>query len=100
MQVREIYRRAVRKDDNDLFEGTFTGDSEDELMNIKLDFMILSLKLINMMVESKIKTGEEMANRNVFAYTKEYFYESFVLFNRVTDLKNDLVFCVQDRVCD
>ena len=77
---------------NDLFHSIFSGQLEDNIMNMRLDFVILSLRLIDMLVETKVRLEEEILKKNVFAFTKEYFYESLVLFNIATDLENDLVF--------
>lgn len=77
---------------NSFFQSIFMRDPEDPAMDIKLDFMILSLKLIVMLVEKKARMKKEISKKYMFKFAKEYFYESLVLFNQDTGLENDVVF--------
>lgn len=75
-----------------LLQEVLGGDLEDDLMNIKLDFIVLSLKLIVMFVEERTGAREEISRKGVYGFAREYFYESLVYFNEVGELENDVVF--------
>ncbi|WEL39808.1 phosphatidylinositol 4-kinase [Encephalitozoon hellem] len=65
---------------------------EEDIMNIKLDFLLLSLRLIVMMVESKAKKEGEVKKRSIFAFAKEYFYKTFVFLGEMKGLEDDMTF--------
>lgn len=67
-------------------------NQEESIMNIKLDFLLLSLRLIVMMVEKKAEKKEEMEKRSIFAFAKKYFYKAFVFLGEMKDLEDDMTF--------
>lgn len=73
-----------------LFQGAFCRSLGD-LENMRLDFMILSLKLIWMLVQDGALRGEEM-DKSMFSFAKSYFYECLEHLGQQPELEADLVF--------
>ncbi|UYI26243.1 phosphoinositide 4-kinase [Encephalitozoon cuniculi] len=65
---------------------------EEDIMNTKFDYLLLSLRLIVMMVEYKAKEEGEIEKKSTFAFAKEYFYKAFALLGETKDLEDDMAF--------
>ncbi|ADM12530.1 phosphatidylinositol 4-kinase [Encephalitozoon intestinalis ATCC 50506] len=65
---------------------------KEDIVNIKLDFLLLSLRLIVMVMEDKIEKKRKIEKKNIFAFAKEYFYKTFVFLGEIKDLEDDMTF--------
>jgi phosphatidylinositol 4-kinase A len=78
-----------------LFKGIFLETADESLINMRLDFVILQLKLTAMYVERKIELGEEIVKKEAFAFAREYFYGTVGLFERYPFLESELLYILR-----
>ncbi|KAH9410567.1 phosphatidylinositol 3-and 4-kinase [Ordospora pajunii] len=66
---------------------------DDGLMNMKLDFLLLSLKLIEMFVEDKVCTGDRIPKEKQerYRFSNECLYETFTIISKTSEFEDDFV---------
>lgn len=75
-----------------LLQEVVSWEEPEDMMNVKLDLLLLSMRLIVLDVEGKAKSRCKVEKKHVFAFAKEYFYRAFVLLSETGGLEDDIVF--------
>ncbi|KHN68810.1 phosphoinositide 4-kinase [Ordospora colligata OC4] len=83
-----------RKIDKEIIRKVAYWQDDDGLMNMMFDFLILSLRLIEMFLEQKVCTGDQIPKekQEIYGFSNECLYEAFMIISKAGELEDDLVF--------